>query len=95
MGYVSANNRRAADWSGDAADWSGAEWLPELLETISEFGSASLELVAWELSLPENALWPAWRQAIGEHLIEPAGVCDQTDEQPYRLAPGVVIRTQP
>jgi hypothetical protein len=62
------------------------EWLPEILDTIREFETASLELVAWELSLPESALTSAWDRALGERLIESAGLHPQTGEQMYRLS---------
>jgi len=72
----------------EAPEWPEAEWLPEILDTIHEFGTASLELVAWELSLSEAVLQPAWYQAVERRLIESAGLNPGTDEQMYRLSPG-------
>jgi hypothetical protein len=40
-----------------------APWLHEVLEAIGDFGTASLGLVAWELSLPEQELDAAWQAA--------------------------------
>lgn len=65
-----------------------APWLPELLETLAEFGTASLGLVAWELSLSEDALLSAKRQAIAQGLIEVAGRDQGSGEETYRLAHG-------
>ena len=48
-------------------------WLDEILETVREFGAASLGLVAWELSLPEEDLAPAWAYAIRTGLLQPVG----------------------
>jgi hypothetical protein len=62
-----------------------APWLGEILSTVAEFGSASLGLVAWELCLPEEALHPAWRQALAEGLIEDAGRDPESDEEMYRV----------
>jgi hypothetical protein len=70
----------------NANNFEDQEWLSEILDTIREFGTASLELVAWELSLPERALTSAWDQALGEQLIESAGLHPQTGEQMYRLS---------
>jgi hypothetical protein len=58
---------------------------------MHEFGTASLELIAWELSLPEAALLPAWRQALARRLIEEAGINPQTGEQVCRLWSDAVI----
>lgn len=70
----------------------GARWLPELLETLSEFGTASLELVAWELSLSEEELLDARRQAISNGLIEVAGRDRGSDEETYRLTRAARLR---
>jgi hypothetical protein len=48
-------------------------WLDEVLETVREFGAASLGLVAWELSLAEEDLAPAWSFAIANGLLRPVG----------------------
>jgi hypothetical protein len=62
-------------------------WLGEVLDTLAEFGEASIGLVAWELSLREEALAPAWRQAFADGLIEEVGRCPETAERMYRLVP--------
>jgi hypothetical protein len=68
-----------------AEEQSQAPWLDDVLDTIAEFGAASIDLVAWELCLPVQALVPAWRQAVCERLIEEAGRCRETAELQYRL----------
>jgi hypothetical protein len=70
-----------------------APWLGDVLDTIAEFGEASIGLVAWELCLPVEALAPAWRQAVSERLIEEVGRCTQTAELQYRLAPFPAVRS--
>jgi hypothetical protein len=49
------------------------DWLDEILDTVQEFGAASLGLVAWELSLQEEELAPAWAYAIRTGLLRPVG----------------------
>jgi hypothetical protein len=49
------------------------DWLEEILDTVREFGAASLGLVAWELSLSEEELAPAWAHAIRTGLLRPVG----------------------
>lgn len=66
-------------------------WLDETLETVREFGAASLGLVAWELSLGEEELEPAWAYAIRNGLLRPVGAgmhatASDAAETPYRLA---------
>ena len=60
-------------------------WLREALETVGEFGAASIELVAWELSISESDLTPAWSHAIRHRLIQPVGTCPQTGELMYTV----------
>lgn len=59
-----------------------------MLTTIDEFGSASLGLVAWELSLDESELAPAWEQALRTGLIQRTHTCPATHEEMYSLAAG-------
>jgi hypothetical protein len=56
----------AAAWVCKAVQ--GARVLGEqrLLATVRELGQASSGLVAWELSLPEDDVRPAWDAAVGE-----------------------------
>jgi hypothetical protein len=66
-------------------------WLDEILETVREFGAASLGLVAWELSLEEEELAPAWAYAIQSGLLWPVGAgmhatASDAAETPYTLA---------
>jgi hypothetical protein len=59
--------------------------LIDMLETVEEFGSASLELIAWEFDVAFDTLRPLWRHAVDEHLIQPAGE-NEVGERNYRLA---------
>jgi hypothetical protein len=61
------------------------DWLPEILETVGEFGSASLALVAWELSLGEDELAGTWERAIALRLLEAVGPEPDTGEYMYRV----------
>jgi hypothetical protein len=70
----------------------GARWLPELLETLGDFGAASLGLVAWELSLSEDELADAKRHAISNGMIEVAGRDPGSDEETYRLTRAARLR---
>jgi hypothetical protein len=50
--------------------------LQQVLEVVAEFdrcGGASLGLVAWEVCVDEHLVAHAWRQAINDGLIRPAG----------------------
>jgi hypothetical protein len=70
-------------------------WLEEILATIDEFGSASLGLVAWELSLEENELAPAWDQALRSGLIQRTHTCPATNEDMYSLAARTPAQLEP
>jgi hypothetical protein len=62
--------------------------LRQVLEVVAEFddyGGASLGLVAWELSVGDEQVAAAWRQAISQGLMTPAGQDGQ--EQLWRLSP--------
>jgi hypothetical protein len=61
-------------------------YLKELLETVKEFERASLELAAWELSLTEAELAPAFQYAITHDLLVDPVPSEETGEQEYRLA---------
>ena len=41
-----------------------------LLATVRELGQASSGLVAWELSLPEEEVRPAWEAAVAGGLLD-------------------------
>jgi hypothetical protein len=64
----------------------GALRLEDILGTAREFGSASLEFVAWESSLDVRELIGAWDLAVGEGLLRPVGQEKGTGEQMYALA---------
>jgi hypothetical protein len=73
------------------SDTMQVAWLGEVLETVREFGAASLGLVAWELSLAEEDLAPAWSYAILNGLLRPVGAgmhaaAGDEAETPYTLA---------
>jgi hypothetical protein len=69
--------------------------LEDILETVEEFGSASLDLVAWEFSVPVAELTERWDQAVGAQLLRPAGTSQGAGEQMYEVAkPGhMALRT--
>jgi hypothetical protein len=46
--------------------------LDEVLAVVAEFGQASVELVAWELGVPIQAVRPLWARALNERLLGPA-----------------------
>jgi hypothetical protein len=59
--------------------------LTDLLGAIQEFGTASVELIAWEFCTTVEALEPTWQDAIDRDLIESTGLCCQTGETMYGL----------
>jgi DNA-binding HxlR family transcriptional regulator len=46
---------------------------------------ASLELVAWELSIEESAVSAAWSRAIADGLLERSGTDEVPGEETWRL----------
>jgi hypothetical protein len=60
--------------------------VPQVLDAVSEFGAASLGLVAWEYDLPESAVAHAWAAAISQQLIQGVGVCPETGEALFALS---------
>jgi hypothetical protein len=60
--------------------------VEDVLKTMSEFGMASRDLVAWEFALDGGDLAEVWDQAVGEGLIRPVPDRDNTGEQMYALA---------
>ncbi len=79
-------NSGGVNCTAAASSRSELRWLEEILAIIDEFGSASLGLVAWELSLDEHELAPAWVQAIRTGLIQRTHTCPATHEEMYSLA---------
>jgi hypothetical protein len=61
--------------------------VTSVVDTVSEFGEASLELVAWELSVPERTLEYVWAQAIEHGMLRAAGVCPTTGERLFVAVP--------
>lgn len=60
-------------------------WVDEIVNTVAEFGSASLGLVAWELCLAEEQLRDAWEQTLDRGWLEPTGPDGETGEEMFRL----------
>jgi hypothetical protein len=58
-----------------------------LLGTVRELGQASSGLVAWELSLPDEEVRPAWEAAVESGLLDPGAVDIHTGERMYGLSP--------
>jgi hypothetical protein len=87
---VPATNASLAPAPNSLTD-EGAVTLEEVLETVSEFGEASRDLVAWEFALDGGELTGVWDQAVGEGLLRPVVKPGGTGEQMYALAaPGHV-----
>jgi hypothetical protein len=59
--------------------------LRDVLDTVAEFETASIGLVAWELCLPEETVAPAWQEAIADGLLEEVGRCSETSEMMFQL----------
>jgi hypothetical protein len=57
-----------------------------LLGAVRELGQASSGLVAWELSLPEEDVRPAWDAAVDGGLLDAGPVDIHTGERMYRLS---------
>jgi hypothetical protein len=57
-----------------------------LLRTVRELGQASSGLVAWELSLSEEEVRPAWDAAVRGGLLDPGPVDIHTGERMYGLS---------
>jgi len=70
----------------ESFDHEGAVTLEDVLETVGEFGSASLNLVAWEFSISESELMGVWDLAVGAGLLRSVGLSKSTGEQMYALA---------
>jgi hypothetical protein len=59
--------------------------LPGVLDTVREFGVASLGLVAWEYGVSERKLTAAWTTAVRQGLIREVGTCPETGENMFAL----------
>ncbi len=59
----------------------------EVVETVKEFGVASLELVACELSLSHASVTPTWSQAVERRLIRQIGHCKESGERLFAVTP--------
>jgi PAS domain S-box-containing protein len=66
---------------------NGSVDLDAVLETVAELGGASAGLVAWELSVPEQAIIAAWSLAIRRRLLQRARFDQPNDEWLYDLTP--------
>ena len=56
-----------------------------VIDTLREFGAASLELVAWELDVPESTIQPHWELLMALGVITLAGRCPEYGERMYEL----------
>ena len=63
-----------------AAEPTATVDVKRVLQTVSELGGASPELVAWELDLDTNALTPVWLAAVREDLLRRTRY-DPTDDE--------------
>lgn len=73
---------RSLESSADAYTVS----IEDILETVEEFGSASLDLIAWEFSVPVADLAELWDQAVGAGWLRPVGTSQGAGEQMYAIA---------
>jgi hypothetical protein len=74
--------------AGRKARRTDAVVLRSLLDVIADFdqfAEASLELVAWEPSIPESAVSAAWWRAIADGLPERSGTDEVHGEETWRL----------
>jgi hypothetical protein len=70
----------------ESLDHEGTVTLEDVLETVGEFGTASLDLVAWEFSISKSELMGVWDLAVGARLLRSVGLSKGTGEQMYALA---------
>jgi hypothetical protein len=73
----------ASDEQGTAAE--DELDVGRLLDTVREFGLASLGLVAWEYCLPERAIAGAWAAAVSQGLLRSIGPCPETGEMMFAV----------
>jgi hypothetical protein len=59
--------------------------LYDVLETVAEFRSASVELLAWEFDLPPSAIERTWKGAIEDGLLRLSGLSSETGEAMFAL----------
>jgi hypothetical protein len=57
----------------------------DVLETIAELRSASLELIAWEFDVPTPQCERTLSKAIEQGPLQPDGACPQSGEAMYGL----------
>ena len=69
--------------------------LEAVLQTVSELGSASLGLLAWELCVDRRAVATAWTAAIRDGLLKPAGYDSLDHEWQYELTSAGQARAHP
>ena len=62
--------------------------LLDVMADFDQFGGASLELVAWELSIEESAVTAAWSGAIADGLLKRSGIDEVPGEDMWRLTTG-------
>ena len=66
--------------------------LLDVIADFDQFAEASLELVAWEPSIPESAVSAAWSRAIADGLPERSGTDVEAHHQ-RGIAPARVLMT--
>lgn len=61
--------------------------LVDVLDTVAEFRSASVELVAWEFDVPVSAIERPWRIAVDSALLQRSDLHLRTGEAMFELTP--------
>ena len=69
--------------------------IEAVLQTVSELGSASLGLLAWELCVDRRAVATAWTAAIRDGMLKPAGYDSLDHEWQYELTSTGQARAHP
>jgi hypothetical protein len=76
---------RSADCNARRTEAVSVRSLLDVVAEFDRFGGASLELVAWELSIEESAVSAAWSRAIADGLLERSGTDEVPGEDTWRL----------
>jgi hypothetical protein len=81
----STPSARSADRKARQTDAVSVHSLLDVVAEFDRFGGASLELVAWELSIEESAVSAVWSRAIADGLLERSGTEEVPGEETWRL----------
>jgi hypothetical protein len=59
--------------------------VSEVVETVGEFGTASIGLLAWEYFLDPADVSPAFNEAASAGMLEPVRIDAETGEQMFSV----------